>query len=114
TRPVSGETHIDRPNTASYLEVTSMAKPTNRYPVSSRANLEVMNDPDLAKFAPASVEAEKAREHSRRELEKWREHTAMRNAIVLEAVDAGLTDSEISVISGIARTTIARIIAHDE
>jgi len=62
-------------------------------------------------FDPRSVQAAKRREKSRLELWKWRTHLAMRDEIILEAIAAGLTDTEICEISGVARTTIMRIVA---
>jgi hypothetical protein len=76
----------------------------------ARVDLAVINNPRVATFDPGSVEGAKRRERSRRELEKYREHMAMRDDLIIEALASGITEYEAEEISGIARSTIRRIV----
>lgn len=80
-----------------------------RYKTTSATAPAVINDPDIKTFDPEAVEAAEERERCRRELEKFRTHVAMRDELIRDAINAGLTDSEIEDISGVARSTIRRI-----
>jgi hypothetical protein len=80
-----------------------------RFTTSSEGALRLINDPNLEKTDPGFVEELKWRERCRRELEKFRTHVAMRDELIRDAINAGLTDTEIEELSGVARSTIRRI-----
>jgi hypothetical protein len=84
-------------------------KPTKRYKTSSATAQAVIHDPNIDKTDPGFKEDAVERERCRRELEKFRTHVGMRDELIRDAINAGLTDSEIEEISGVARSTIRRI-----
>jgi hypothetical protein len=85
-----------------------MPKPPKSFgPSAARDQAIISNFPDKAA-------APKRREQCRRALTAWREHVDMRDELILDALDAGMTEYEVEDISGVARSTIRRIQAQTE
>ncbi len=65
----------------------------------------------MKRLDPAAAERAKRRLQAAEDLDAWRINNEARNACVRRAIEAGLDETEISERSGIARSTIKRILA---